>query len=184
MSFASQIGNRNFLSPGGFRFTLAKYPKVAYFAQSANIPGMRLSLVNQDTPYRTIAREGVIDYETFSLRFLVDEDLENYMILHNWMRALGVPDNYNEREQFQQLDINQARGIGDFPFADATLTILDSNYNPKFNVVFRDLNPTYLSTLEFDGSLVDTEYFTASVEFDYLTFQIQDLQGNRVTKLK
>ena len=33
-----QIENRNFLSPIGFRFTLAKYPKVAYFAQSANIP--------------------------------------------------------------------------------------------------------------------------------------------------
>lgn len=184
MSFASQISNRNFLSPGGFRFTLAKYPKVAYFAQSANIPGIRLSLINQDTPYRTISREGVIDYEALSLRFLVDEDLENYMILHNWMRALGVPDNYNEREQFQQLDINQAKGIGDFPFADATLTVLDSNYNPKFHIMFKDLNPTYLTTLEFDGSLVDTEYLTATVEFDYLSFQIQDLNGNRVSKLK
>ena len=50
--------------------------------------------------------------------------------------------------------------------------------------MFKDLNPTYLTTLEFDGSLVDTEYLTATVEFDYLSFQIQDLNGNRVSKLK
>jgi hypothetical protein len=30
--------------------------------------------------------------EIFSLRFLVDEDLENYLEVQNWMRGLGYPE--------------------------------------------------------------------------------------------
>ena len=36
--FANQIQNRNFLAPVGFKFTLAKYPKVSFFSNSARIP--------------------------------------------------------------------------------------------------------------------------------------------------
>ena len=36
--FASQIQNRNFLAPVGFKFTLAKFPKVDFFSNSARIP--------------------------------------------------------------------------------------------------------------------------------------------------
>ena len=86
-----QIENRNFLSPIGFRFTLAKYPKVAYFAQSANIPSMTLGIQQQPTPFRALPLEGFITYDPFTLSFLVDEDLTNYMIMHNWIRALGTP---------------------------------------------------------------------------------------------
>lgn len=182
MSFPSQLTNRNFLSPGGFRFTLAKYPKVAYFAQSANIPGIQLKLVEQETPFRPIYRDGTLEYQNLTLRFLIDEDLENYMILHNWMRGLGVPDNFSERQTFEDKDKEKA--IGDFPFADATLTVLSSNFKPNFNVVFRELKPISLTTLEFDSSLTDTDYFTATVEFDYISYQVQDLSGNRIDKLK
>ena len=43
--FANQIGNRNFLSPVGFKFTLAKEPKVAFFCNSARIPEINLEVV-------------------------------------------------------------------------------------------------------------------------------------------
>ena len=87
-----QIENRNFLSPIGFRFTLAKYPKVAYFAQSANIPQITLGIQQQPTPFRALPLEGFMTYGSFTLQFLVDEDMTNYMIMHNWIRALGTPD--------------------------------------------------------------------------------------------
>ena len=45
-----QIENRNFLSPIGFKFLLAEYPKIPYFAQSANIPSMNLGIQQQSTP--------------------------------------------------------------------------------------------------------------------------------------
>ena len=36
--FSKQLSNRNFLSPVGFEFSLAKYPKVSFFCNSAKIP--------------------------------------------------------------------------------------------------------------------------------------------------
>ena len=32
------IDNRNFLSPTGFKFSIKRIPKVAYFCNQANIP--------------------------------------------------------------------------------------------------------------------------------------------------
>ena len=87
-----QIENRNFLSPIGFKFSLAKFPKVSYFCQSANIPAMNLGIQQQPTPFRSLPLEGFIEYDPLNLSFLVDENLENYLILHNWIRALGTPD--------------------------------------------------------------------------------------------
>ena len=43
--FASQIQNRNFLSPVGFEFSLAKYPKAAFFCNSARIPEINLGTI-------------------------------------------------------------------------------------------------------------------------------------------
>ena len=40
--FVNQIQNRNFLAPVGFKFTLAKYPKVDFFSNSARIPELSL----------------------------------------------------------------------------------------------------------------------------------------------
>ena len=41
-AFDGQIQNRNFLSPVGFKFTLAKTPKAAFFCNSARIPEISL----------------------------------------------------------------------------------------------------------------------------------------------
>ena len=125
MSFPTQISNRNFLSPGGFRFTLAKYPKIAYYCQSANIPAISVGELTQPTPFRPIPFEGVLSYQTLSLRFLVDEGLENYLIIHNWMRGLGVPEKFKERQDMLDANPNNfTPGIGEKEFADGTLTCL------------------------------------------------------------
>ena len=118
-SWNKQIENRNFLSPIGFKFVLAKYPKVAFFAQSANIPSMNLGIQNQPTPFRSLPLEGFMEYDPLTLSFLVDEDLENYLILHNWLRALGTPDSTTERAEFR-LKMQQLFGNNDL-YADATL---------------------------------------------------------------
>ena len=185
MSFASQISNRNFLSPGGFRFTLAKYPKIAYYCQSANIPAISVGELTQPTPFRPIPFEGVLSYQTLSLRFLVDEGLENYLIIHNWMRGLGVPEKFKERQDMLDANPNNfTPGIGEKEFADGTLTVLNSNFQPSFNIVFRDMFPIALNTLEFDAALSDTEYFNSVVEFNYLDYEIRSLTGDRLTTLK
>ena len=47
--FGKQLDNRNFLSPVGFEFTLAKYPKVSFMSNSAKIPQITLQTAQQNT---------------------------------------------------------------------------------------------------------------------------------------
>ena len=93
MSFDNQIANRNFLAPAGFRFVLSKYPKVSFFSNSAAVPDISLSTATQPTYLKDIDVPGdKLQYGDFTLRFLIDENLENYMLMHNWLTGLGTPE--------------------------------------------------------------------------------------------
>ena len=176
MSFASQISNRNFLSPGGFRFSLGKFPKVSYLAQSANIPEINMGLVQQDTPFRPAYIDGTLEYGSFNLQFLVDEDLENYLILHNWMRGLGFPES---PQQFID-KTTDSDGIRDLEeqYCDGGLHILSSNLRDVAIVKFQNLFPVSLTSLNFDATETDINYFTASASFRYTVYNITNTSGN------
>ena len=178
--YSNQIKNRNFLSPTGFKFTLNRAPKVAFFSNSANIPSMDLGVAVQSTYLKDIDVPGdKIIFEDFSLRFLVDEDLSNYMQIQNWIRGLGFPDSLKEifdlQDENERMDTTKS-GLMDI-YSDGTLTVLGSNQRPNFIVKFRDLFPVTLSTLNFDASQTDVEYFTADVQFKYTIYEITDLEG-------
>ena len=61
-------------------------------------------------------------------------------------------------------------------FSDGTLSILNSNFNPMAYVRFTDMFPISLSTLEFTAQENDYTYFTATVTFKYLLYEILDTQ--------
>ena len=178
-SFTRQITNRNFLSPTGFKFTLNRTPKVSFFGNTANIPSLNLGIANQANYLRDLPIPGEkIDFEDFRLRFLVDENLENYMEIQNWIRGLGFPDSLQEIFDLQTESEQPLNEKSTNIFSDATLVVLTSNFQPNWKVTFKDMWPYSLSTLEFDATQTDVEYFTAEVVFKYSMYEIQDLSGN------
>jgi len=58
MARSTPIENRNFLSPTGFKFTLDKVPKAAYFCNEANIPDLNLGVAEQPTYLKNIPTPG------------------------------------------------------------------------------------------------------------------------------
>ena len=171
----SQIENRNFLAPTGFQFNLKRSPKVAFFCNEANIPDLTLGVAIQPNYLRDIPTPGdKIDFGDLSLRFLVDENLENYLELQNWIRGLGYPESVQEFRDFAADGIVKGRYVKDRQniYSDGTLQILSSNLIPKFNVNFKDLFPTSLTTLTFDATDTDIQYFTANAEFKYTSYEI------------
>ena len=179
--FANQIQNRNFLSPTGFKLTITRSPKVAFFSNSANIPGMTLGVAVQPSYLKDIDTPGdKITFEDFSIRFLVDEDLKNYMEIQNWIRGLGYPESlkeiYDLQNQKEYVDMSKSNTMD--IYSDGTLTVLGSGLNPNFKIVFKDLWPYNLSTLNFDATDGDIEYFTAEATFKYTIYNITDLNGN------
>ena len=178
----SPITNRNFLSPVGFKFALKRSPAVAFFCNEANIPSMDLGVAEQPTYLKNIPVPGdKIQFGDLSLRFLVDEDLKNFMEIQNWIRGLGFPESlsqFDELEKEATMPSNFGNNTGDDIYSDGTLQILSSNLIPKFQVMFSDLFPYSLSTITFDATDTDIEYFTADVSFKYTIYRITDLENN------
>jgi hypothetical protein len=140
--WSKQISNRNYLSPVGFKFILSEYPKVDFFSNSSQIPGINLGVAIQPNYLKDIPIPGdKLSYDDFSFEFFVDENLQNYLQVHNWMRGLG-------------------------------LIIYNSNYNPISQVNFRGLFPVSLSTIDFNAKAQDINYVTANVTFKYTLYDI------------
>jgi hypothetical protein len=170
-ALANQISNRNFLSPVGFKFSLAKEPKVSFFSNSARIPEINLGTATQPSYLKDIDTPGdKLQYGDFSLRFLVDEDLVNYMKIHNWITGLGYPETTDQYKK-ATTDDDGLRDL-DFIYSDGSLHILNSNYNTSAIVKFSQLFPVNLTSLEFEATDTDVQYFTAEVVFKYTVYNI------------
>ena len=175
-ALSNQIANRNFLAPVGFKFSLSKFPKVSFFSNTARIPDITLGTAIQSTYLKDIDIPGEkLTYGELNVRFLVDENLENYMKIHTWLTGLGFPES---GQDFIDKTTNED-GIRDLKeqFSDGSLHILNSNFNDIAVVKFRDLFPIYLTSLEFDATESDINYFTADVTFKYTIYDILSPSG-------
>ena len=174
--FANQIQNRNFLAPVGFKFTLAKYPKVSFFSNSARIPELTLGTATQPSYLKDIDIPGEkLTYGDLVIRFLVDENMNNYMAVHNWLKGIGFPET---PQQFKD-QTTDSEGLRDEKevFSDGSLHILNSNFQDVAIVKFNDLFPVGLTSLEFDATETDINYFTAEVVMRYTVYNIFDTDG-------
>lgn len=170
-AFGKQIQNRNFLSGVAFKFNLTKFPKVDFFSNSARIPELSLELAQQASYLKNIAVPGErLTFGDFTLRFLVDENMENYISVYNWLTGLGFPETTKEfadiiKDSDGQTDPKEA-------FCDGTLRILNSNYREVAKVKFNDLFPISLTSLDFDATNTDVQFFTAEATFKYTLYKL------------
>ena len=183
--FENQINNRNYLSPLGFKLIISKIPKVDFLCQAANIPSISMGTAVQPTYLKDIPVPGDKPvYDDLTVRFIIDENMENYLSLNKWITGLGYPESL---KQYQQLaDVGPDLATQDntdprwFEFSDATLQILSSNYQPNISVNFKGCFPVAVSTLEFDSSQRDYSYFTCEATFKYDFYTISDKNGKRL----
>ena len=165
-----QPTNNNFLSPFNFKFQIKKTPNLNFFVQTVNIPGISIPPVDQHNPLVAIPHSGDhIMYDEILMSFKVDEDLANYLEIHNWIRALGFPERYAEYRALSKLAQTSGLGIK----SDISLLVLNSNQVPKFNVVFKDAFPIQLSSIIFDTTQEDLMYIDASATFRYRNYDIE-----------
>lgn len=170
----------NFLRPNGFRFLIQRLPKVTYFVQSANIPDITLGVATQTTPFYDVPHPGEkLRYGPLTLKFMIQEGLDDYYELYHWMVGLGFP---TSRQEFIDLVDEQTFRfpvLGDSTegpqLSDASLLVLGSNNLPVAVFTYRDCFPVSLSGLTFDSTVASPEYFQASVDFVYSHFTFEAL---------
>ena len=165
---SDQITNRNFLSPLNFKFTLKRAPHVNFFVQRVNIPGLSLPEIDVNNPLIRVPYPGDhLLYEELEITYRVDEDLRNYMELHGWLRALGK----RSFEEYRALS-SKSKVSGEGLRSDISLTVLTSNRNPNYEVVYKDAFPIRVAGLDFNTTSSDIDYIESSVTFRYVTYDI------------
>ena len=130
-----------------------------------------------------------ITYDNLTISFLVDEHLENYISLHEWITCNRFPKSRSQFSEFRSTTSNTptttqgiSRDIGEVKpsvpsslFGDATLTILTNKNNPIVEVRFSDVYPVSLGALEYNQNETDVNYLTVSADFDYKLYEIVTL---------
>ena len=182
----------DYASPVQFRFKCSKLPTVEFFCQSANIPGISIGSASMPTGLKDIPIPGEkVTYQDLAISFLIDENLNNYKEIHDWIIALGFPQNHT---QFADL---QTAGADRYPgstsgaivpetniavplaeggtYSDATLTVLNSKNIAVTEIRFNNIFPTSLGALSYDVQASDVNYLQASVDFSYMYYEIVQL---------
>jgi hypothetical protein len=193
--FTREPSKQDFASPVQFRFKINKLPLVEYFIQTANLPSVTLGQVDQPTRLQTISMPGsTLSFGSLDLSFLVDENLNNYKELHDWIIGLGTP------ESDSQFTALLATGSDRFPgstassavtgsntpaplneggiYSDATLTVLNSKNIAKTEIRFKNVYPTSLGSLSYDVKQSDIDYLQASASFSYMYYEIVQISSS------
>ena len=179
----------DYASPTQFRFVINQLPKVEFFTVAANVPSINLGEAVFPTPFRQIPIAGdELTYDNFSVTFIVDEFLENYITLHDWLVGHGFPTTRQEfktfRDETSVTEIKTERAgqsggrvTGDRPMtSDCTMTILSNKNNPIVEVRFRDMYPVSLGELSYDQGATDVDYIRVDASFSYQSFTIHTLR--------
>ena len=164
-----------------WRLAFNRLPKTTWFCTTANVPGITLGEAQYATPMSDMFITGdKLTFETLNITFIVDEELQNYREVWDWITGIGFPVKHSEWETALTKGDGAVRTFGDPTtfeesnlYSDATLIVYNSKNIPKVNVNFKNMFPTSLSSLEYSQELTDVEYFKASATFRYLYYEFE-----------
>lgn len=171
--------NRDLLQSTKFRLNFNNIPGVTYFCQTANLPGVSLTEVSRTTPFVDLYVPGEkLIYDPLNITFLVNEDLSDWLQIHDWIRAMTFPKDFDEYRNLKNLsDAAQYRWNNRQPpqYGDATLTVYSNKNNPQIRVHYKDTFPTGLSGLQFSSLDSAENIVTGEASFRYSYYDIEKI---------
>lgn len=176
------VSNTNFLAPVAFQLDIPLFKEVSFQCNSANIPGISMGGPQQATPFNDFQLSGdKLNYEDFQVTILIDEDLRNYSIIHNWMTGITYPQKSGQWREFANTMIEKEHKGPDYDRLDLTLRILNSSFNTQTVVKIYDAFPVGITSLPFSVDTNDIQYLTADITFKYTYFKLLDKNDKELT---
>ncbi len=164
--------NTNPLQASKFQVVFPKVTTVTYFCQEVNIPGLNTQPAVHPTPFSDFPVPGdKIQFGTFQMEFIIDEELWSWQIIHDWIRGYTFPCSFDEyrtmnRDSLASLHKPQPQ------YCDARMMILSALNNPKVSVKFLNAFPVNLSPVRFSTMQSADKPLTAVAQFRYHLFNI------------
>lgn len=171
--------NKSLLGKNNFRLLIDKVPNVEFFVKSVNIPGVTFT--------ETILAAGIgldayfpgdkVTFEELQVSFLVDEDLENFKEIFDWMDAIvpvSDPSSYAAFVASEKTATGEQSAIDNDmnQYSDITLVTNTNKNIPNRYFRFHDAFPISLSGIEMESG-ADGETVIATVSFRFTYYEIK-----------
>lgn len=157
----------NYLSPVSFKVIIDRLPNIEFFTQKFTSPSISMSPVEQLSPLHRMYQTGDrLEYSEFELSFVVDENMNNYREILNWMEGLGSPEN---SDQFKNLKDSKYGTV-----SDITVIVESSTRNNNLKFTFSDCFPISISGINLDVTNSDVFYPEASVSVRYTNMKVEN----------
>ena len=156
-----RVKDINFLAPNNFEFFIDNktYPNASFLVTDVDFPAFTIGAAEVASSMRVAPfHADKVTYDRLSVTFIVDENMINYLEIHDWMLAQVT---YNDKypEDSKRRDIK---------------LIINSSHNNKVQTVtFIDAFPTDMSPISFTSRINDIDYVNVNVQFafSYFTFE-------------
>ena len=165
------VHNISFASGSHYALKIDSFYDLNFTIQSVNLPGVSTSPKEVSTPVGPTFHAGdKLYYETLDIRFIIDESLQNWLSVYNWMRALSpthmLDDVLKNKYNLWQADKEL--------YSPATLYILTNSLHWNIKVSLQNIFPISLSGLPYDiTNSEDTKiYSTVRFAFDYYDIEV------------
>lgn len=170
--------NRDILQSTKFKLNFMRLPGLTFFCQTVNLPGISLTEVMRNTPFVDLYVPGEkAIYDTLNTTLLIDEDLRDWEAIHDWIRAMTFPKEFEEyakmKSQFKDV-VSRGPGAKLPPqYTDASLTLYTNKNNPNIRIQFKDLFPTTLGGIQFSALDSAENIITCDCSFRYTYYNIE-----------
>jgi hypothetical protein len=160
--------------PGNYSFNLVKFPEVSFMLQSVELPSIQLGTAMMSTSVHDVPLPGeTLSFSDLSFTFIVDEDMSNYMAIHEWLMGLGYPESHEMYRELLRNSKNTA-SLSELSkgYTDGVITIM-GNYNvPVVQAVFVDAFPISIGGMNFNSNNSDSEPIIATATFAYAHYTL------------
>ena len=171
--------NKSLLSKNNFRLLIDKVPNTEFYVKSVNIPGLQFT--------ETVLAAGIgldaffpgdkITFEALSVSFLVDEDLQNFKEIFDWMDSIvpvSDPSDFANYVNSAKTSTGELSAIDNDmnQYSDITLVTNTNKNIPNKFFRFHDAFPISLSGIELESG-ADGETVVATVEFRFTYYDIE-----------
>ena len=174
MSFKDLTSNKNFLSPFGYKLVLTRLPNVDFYCQRVSTPAVMLGSIEVPNPFQALqVPSDAMRFSNLSVTFKIDEDLQNYREIFDWIEALAVSDDFRNYSTLANTPIISSKKV----YSDASLVVLSSSKNPNQELTFVELFPVSLGGMSFNSTSSEMQYMEATAEFKFRRFYIKSLQN-------
>jgi hypothetical protein len=163
--------NKSFLSNNKFEFVIQRLPHVQFFVQGVALPNISLTSTAIQTPFVQMNTPGnILTFDTLTINYIVDEDMNSWFEIYDWIVALGNPESLNKIGNLTRL-----QGQMNSVVSDATLLINSNSNNSRVKFTFKDLYPVELSGVQFSSTDTSQEFLTSTITFAYTYYSAEKI---------